>query len=90
MLARISGIFKKEEEKPKPDLNDIIQAIKSLSVEEKQLVKNALDEPQMVSVTLTEQSAANIATTEESTVATTEQPTTNYEYKTNSYKRRKD
>jgi hypothetical protein len=84
-LSRISSIFKKDDEESKPviktDLNDLIHQIKNLSVEEKEIVKNALETTpiELVELDVQESSVVQQTATE-----------TNYEYKKEPYKRRKD
>ena len=98
MLSRISGLFKREDS-PKPDIKDLLLQIKTLNPEEKQLIKNALDEPTQVTVCANPDPDTNpdtdkmeIDKKEDEVEVTTNNTETapSYEYTDTKYKRRQD
>ncbi len=75
MLSRISSIFFKREENLDIDIKDLLVQIRNLPTEEKQLVRNTLDES-VVTVPPTDATVPLTGVT--------------YEYKTEPYKKRGD
>jgi hypothetical protein len=93
MLSRLSGIFKREDEKPKPDIKDLLLQVKNLTTEEKQLVRNALDEPEVTSLVPAPPTSTEVAQPAVTTTTTTSAPAVsgaNYAYTEAPYKRRQD
>jgi hypothetical protein len=74
MLSRISSIFKKE-----LNFTDLLSQVKTLNPEQKQLVKNALEQEEITIVASTDTVVPTVPTV-----------TYNYEYDQNTFKRRND
>ncbi len=90
MLSRITGFFDREEKKSKQDITELIVQIKNLTVEEKQLVRAALDEQIICDTSIIPAPVTALVPVSDLEVQVSEISGAVYEYKTESYKKRND
>jgi hypothetical protein len=103
MFSRISGLFKREEEPSKIDIKDLLIQIRLLSPEEKQLIRNTLDEPVVDKMEVcsdeksivkseseSESESISVSVSEPQNKVVTTEAVPSYEYTESKYKRRQD